>query len=121
MALPYGRSAFPTEGDANGSGVASLPGSGSASEGRPLWKALQMGGRSGPASVRSACVAASAIPTAVTTALAAESGKIVSQYTSIFTIVKKNVCRFCREESIDAEAILIHAVMRAWVRAIFAT
>jgi hypothetical protein len=57
----------------------------------------------------------------VTTALAAGNGKIVSQDTSIFTIVKKNICRFCSEESIDAEAILIHPSMRAWVRAVFAT
>lgn len=42
MSLPYGKSAFPTEGDANGSGVVASPGSRSADGGRPLWKALQM-------------------------------------------------------------------------------
>jgi hypothetical protein len=47
-----------------------------------------MGGRSGPASICSAFVAASAIPTAITSALTAGSGKIVTQYTSIFTIMK---------------------------------
>lgn len=78
-------------------------------------------GCSRPASVCSAFVAAAAIPTAVTTALAAGSGTIVIQYTNIFTIVKKNVCRFCSEESIDAEAILIHPLMRAGVRAVSAT
>jgi hypothetical protein len=82
---------------------------------------LQIGGHSRPASGCSACVAASAIPTSVTTPLAAWSGTIVSQYTSIFTIVEKNVCRFCSEESIDAEAILIHPLMRAGVRAVSAT
>jgi hypothetical protein len=68
-----------------------------------------MGGRSLSAPVCSAFVAASAIPTSVTTVLAAGNGTIVSQYTSIFTIVKNNVCRFCREASIHAEPILIHA------------